>query len=569
MRKLSFRIIPFFLALLLLLMSVPVKPAEAAVVPLISSSANEVVIGSNLITAVKVTTPESLGNNLLVNIEIYSESGQRQFQKYFENQSLNSGGNKTYSISWKPGSTGKYRMAVGIFSAGWSRLLDWQNQVATIQVKQPTVSTVTVASEMQVWWPKNDVNISGTQPFKFSVTGLNLSDYNAYWQVDNGVKNTMVDSNTSEGPHKESLVDVTNWNWKGNGPYVLTFTAQKKSNGELIKKSINIYTVNTVASVTTPNPVVVASDPEPAVTNPIPNTPQTGIDPVSTVVTNVSGLYVNPLSPALDQATKWQSTRPADADLMLKIGNQPSARWFGGWNADIYTDVKTYVDVAVAANAIPELVLYNIPQRDCGGYSAGGVGSPDAYRAWIDKVANAIGNRQAIIILEPDALTLNDCLSVNDKQVRYDLLKYAVNAFDASSKVYIDAGHPDWVGSDETSKRLTMAGVSQADGFSLNVSNFYTTDSNIKFGTEVSQKLGGTHFVIDTSRNGLGSNGQWCNPSDRALGNKPTLATGNSLVDGFLWLKTPGESDGSCNGGPVAGQWWSEYALGLAQRANW
>jgi hypothetical protein len=29
----------------------------------------------------------------------------------------------------------------------------------------------------------------------------------------------------------------------------------------------------------------------------------------------------------------------------------------------------------------------------------------------------------------------------------------------------------------------------------------------------------------------------------------------------------PGESDGTCNGGPAAGQWWADYALGLAKRA--
>ena len=36
----------------------------------------------------------------------------------------------------------------------------------------------------------------------------------------------------------------------------------------------------------------------------------------------------------------------------------------------------------------------------------------------------------------------------------------------------------------------------------------------------------------------------------------------------LLWIKQPGESDGTCNGGPNAGQWWADYALGLAQRAG-
>jgi endoglucanase len=75
--------------------------------------------------------------------------------------------------------------------------------------------------------------------------------------------------------------------------------------------------------------------------------------------------------------------------------------------------------------------------------------------------------------------------------------------------------------------------------------------------------------VIDTARNGNGptSDYQWCNPSGRAIGEQPTTNTGNSIVDAFLWVKPPGESDGTCNGGPQAGVWWPDYALGMAQRA--
>lgn len=39
--------------------------------------------------------------------------------------------------------------------------------------------------------------------------------------------------------------------------------------------------------------------------------------------------------------------------------------------------------------------------------------------------------------------------------------------------------------------------------------------------------------------------------------------TGNTFIDAFLWVKPPGESDGTCNGGPPAGKFWLDYALGL------
>ncbi len=98
--------------------------------------------------------------------------------------------------------------------------------------------------------------------------------------------------------------------------------------------------------------------------------------------------------------------------------------------------------------------------------------------------------------------------------------------------------------------------------------------------------LGGTvpttHFIVDTSRNGLGPDsmqsyaaapddqpasvisslqaGNWCNPPSAGLGLKPTANTGVSLssldtylpgnpplLDAYLWAKTPGQSDGQCD----------------------
>ena len=87
--------------------------------------------------------------------------------------------------------------------------------------------------------------------------------------------------------------------------------------------------------------------------------------------------------------------------------------------------------------------------------------------------------------------------------------------------------------------------------------------------TEISRRLGSAHFVIDTSRNGRGPKGvEWCNPPGRALGTRPTTATGSPLIDAYLWIKVPGESDGTCRNGPPAGRWWPRYALGLARRSQ-
>lgn len=130
------------------------------------------------------------------------------------------------------------------------------------------------------------------------------------------------------------------------------------------------------------------------------------------------------------------------------------------------------------------------------------------------------------------------------------------------------------------------------------------------------------HFVIDTSRNGRGpllierygkppynqppavlaglGNGAWCNPPELGVGHRPTTDTSVPLVDAYVWIKTVGESDGSCDiaGGvrawdyskynpwglvgdgqrhfdplwgmvnPTAGSWFPELALSLALNAN-
>ena len=278
-------------------------------------------------------------------------------------------------------------------------------------------------------------------------------------------------------------------------------------------------------------------------------------------------LYVDPASQAKRQAEAWRRSRPADAALMDKIAEQPIAQWLGGWNLDIGSDVSDAVSRITGARALPVFVAYNIPGRDCGQYSAGGANGSDAYRRWIRAFANGLGGRRAVVILEPDALAGMGCLSPALQQERMNLIHDAVRVLKAKgAAVYIDAGHARWIDAATMADRLTRAGIAEANGFSLNISNFLGTSVNVAYGTEVSKRVGGKHFIIDTSRNwqNASSAGNWCNPTGQRLGPTPTTHTGNPLVDAYLWVKTPGESDGTCGGGPAAGRWWAEYALGLA-----
>ncbi|MCM4076268.1 glycoside hydrolase family 6 protein [Paractinoplanes hotanensis] len=286
-------------------------------------------------------------------------------------------------------------------------------------------------------------------------------------------------------------------------------------------------------------------------------------------------LYVERTGPAVEQLAAYEKAgRTTEAALIRKIADRPVATWF----AD--SDTTRVGRVMVAARGfIPVVTLYYIPHRDCASHSAGGAATGAAYSAWIDAVAAALTGRRAIVILEPDAVaqSLQGCLTTAQRAERYRLLTRAIATLTANRAltVYLDGGNPAWITDTATmAGALRKAGVARARGFALNVANFETTAANIRYGARLSQRLGGARFVIDTSRNGNGparkSSGDrhWCNPPGRALGNPPTLKTGRSLVDAYLWIKRPGESDGACGrGAPPAGRWWPAYALELASGA--
>jgi endoglucanase len=280
-------------------------------------------------------------------------------------------------------------------------------------------------------------------------------------------------------------------------------------------------------------------------------------------------LYVDPNSTAKRQAETLRRSRPQDAALLQLIAKEPTARWLGDWARDIRAEVDAAVSTITRTGALPVFVAYNIPGRDCGSYSAGGARGSDAYRRWVRDFATGLRGRSTIVILEPDALAGMDCLSAAAQKDRLALLANAVTELKKqNASVYIDAGNARWKSADVMAARLRQAGIASAAGFSLNVSNYMNNATNIAYGEKLSKLLGGKHFIIDTSRNGLGTTAEWCNPRGQALGVSPTTSTGHPLVDAFLWVKQPGESDGTCRGGPRAGSWWDEIAIELARAAS-
>jgi endoglucanase len=417
-------------------------------------------------------------------------------------------------------------------------------------------------------------------------------------------------------------------------------------------------------------------------------TAQTSTD--RTLPTNTRFFVPQPASGSIQQAIGLlEKFQLKNALLIAAMEATPQAVWLtGNTPAQTASTLTSTLREANFQRAIPTFVLYNIPGRDCGSYSAGGAENTADYDAWIDAIAGAIGNQKVVIMLEPDAIANlpSDCgydpTQVNIPEAvanRYAQINYAITRLEEQPKtsVYIDAGNSHWQAVPVITQRLITAGVQQAQGFFSNVSNYNLSTYESKFDTWVSacmafgmnpadggwrlgnysycasqyysplgtvnpddittwvytdewfqQNMGSavptTHFVVDTSRNGQGpfnaasyanppynqpssvittlNNGGWCNPPVRGLGAPPTASTGIALLDAYLWVKTPGQSDGTCDsaGGarawdysvyeaagwpttaaqqatfdplwglydPTAGTWFPQQALDLAQHAN-
>jgi endoglucanase len=269
--------------------------------------------------------------------------------------------------------------------------------------------------------------------------------------------------------------------------------------------------------------------------------------------------WVNPDGNAARQVAAYtKDGNDKNADLIRKIARQPVGEWIGPDNPEAET--KGFTEAAAKAGREALLVLYNIPHRDCDQFSKGGAADGNAYRAWLEKVAQGIGDRRATVILEPDAVLhlVDGCTPQEFHEERYDLLKGAVQRLKQlpDTRVYMDAGNAGWHTPDALFQPIRRAGIADADGFAVNVSNFQTTAASTDFGKQLSAKVGGKPFVIDTSRNGNGPydggdpKENWCNPPGRALGEPPGRRVSLGQAAGRVGRRLQGGSEGR---GVVAG----------------
>ncbi|HWE59255.1 MAG TPA: glycoside hydrolase family 6 protein [Solirubrobacteraceae bacterium] len=257
-----------------------------------------------------------------------------------------------------------------------------------------------------------------------------------------------------------------------------------------------------------------------------------------------------------------------DASLIAKMELVPSAVWLDGEtqtqaadgsagehqaNLDVARQVHRALIRASLQHAVPMFVAYNIPGRDCSQYSAGGAPTDAAYDAWIDSIRNALGDAQAVLILEPDALAnlpgyCGSAYNANFPNItnttRIEDVAYGVQTLenDPNISLYLDGGHSAWQAVGNIAEVLVAADARQAQGVFFDVSNYQYATNNAFYGTWVSSCIAYATEVSGETQNS-------------ALGYAATLTSA---------ANNPSGAFGSCpnqywNGGPANN--WSGTAM--------
>jgi Glycosyl hydrolases family 6 len=274
---------------------------------------------------------------------------------------------------------------------------------------------------------------------------------------------------------------------------------------------------------------------------------------------------------------------------LSKIANEPEAQRFsiyseGGGPGAIFGQAEKIFchNMTADPGSIPIINTYFLHP------ALGGCPTPVQVRAYgptfrrrIDEMAAATDRRPAVYLLELDALGSSSCIEHTGSMPAWEAdLRYELHAMAAlpHTVVYVEGGYSDSNSAGYTAKILNAIGVNKIRGFFTNDTHENWTINEVKWAQKVSRLTHGAHFIVNTAENGNGpkanrnrvkfGNNDLCNPPGRALGPMDTTDTGFAGPDAFLWTHPPGNSSGSCGGGPATGTFWAARAVGLGARAN-
>lgn len=370
-----------------------------------------------------------------------------------------------------------------------------------------------------------------------------------------------------------------------------------------------------------------------ATIKPRPIAPPTAAAPPDVNPFEGARLYVNP--DYAKTVTGLAAKRPGEAALIKKMATVPTAIWLSwikdtkalpGYLADAQQQQK-----AGGQPVVPVFVVYDLPNRDCAAAASAGElpandeGEARYQRDYIDVIAAAFAAQPDVrvaVVLEPDSLgnlvtnmenpKCQTAEGIYKRGIAYAISKLSMpNVF-----IYLDAAHSGWLGWPKNLKKAVpvfkevMAmggGADRVRGFSLNVSNYNPAknptnpprdpasapNDELGYAADLSKALAdagvpGKKFVIDTGRDGKPfirtTMGNWCNIKGAGLGERPAAAPA-PLVDAYLYIKVPGESDGTSDasasrfdknctsedaapGAPEAGDMFESYFVDLLKNAT-
>jgi endoglucanase len=274
--------------------------------------------------------------------------------------------------------------------------------------------------------------------------------------------------------------------------------------------------------------------------------------------------------------------------LLAKVAGQPEAQrissysW-GGTPDGIFKQTEKVLCQNLAADrgTIPILNTYFLHA------TLGGSPTPaqvtaygPLFRARVDAMAQAIGRRPVVLLLEVDGIGSTRGVAKMGSLPQWEAdLRYEINAAAAlpHAVVYVEGGYSDSNPVGYTARVLNAIGVNKIRGFFTNDTHEAWTINEVRWATRIARRTHGAHFIVDTADNGRGpllnrvkvgyGVEDLCNPPKRGLGPGDTTDTGYAYADAWMWTHPPGNSSG-CGGGPPSGVFWPARAEAEAARAN-
>nr|AAA50608.1 cellobiohydrolase [Agaricus bisporus] len=321
-------------------------------------------------------------------------------------------------------------------------------------------------------------------------------------------------------------------------------------------------------------------------------------------------------------------SNPSLATKAASVAKIPTFTWFD--TVAKVPDLGGYLADAQSKNQLVQIVVYDLPDRDCAALASNGEFSLandglNKYKNYVDQIAAQIKqfpDVSVVAVIEPDSLAnlvtnLNVQKCANAQSAYKEGVIYAIQKLDAVGvTMYIDAGHAGWLGwPANLSPAAQLFAQIYRDagsprnlrGIATNVANFNAlrasspdpiTQGNsnydeIHYIEALAPMLSNAgfpaHFIVDQGRSGVQNIrdqwGDWCNVKGAGFGQRPTTNTGSSLIDAIVWVKPGGECDGTSDSSsprfdshcslsdahqpaPEAGTWFQAYFETLVANAN-